>query len=50
MLPRLAAVIQDVGVIASGVFEGIGEDGHPVEGTLVVDGFGDLLGNPPQRA
>ena len=40
MLPRLAAVIQDVGVVAAGVFEGVGEDGQAVEGPFVIDGGG----------
>jgi hypothetical protein len=42
MLPRLSAVIQDVKVRATGFFEGIGQDRHSLEGTLVVDGLGYL--------
>jgi hypothetical protein len=41
MLPRLAAVIQDVGIVAARVFEGIGEDGQAVEGAFVIDGGGE---------
>jgi len=36
--PRPAAVAQDVGVVAAGVFERIGQNRHPVERTLRVDG------------
>ncbi len=43
MLAGLAAVIQNVGVGAAGFFKGIGQDGHTVEGTLIVDGLGDFL-------
>ena len=32
MLAGLAAMVQDVGVGAAGVFEGVGEDGEAVEG------------------
>src|SRR5262249_27144112 len=35
------AVAENVLVRAAGVFEGIGQDRHPVEGSLVVDGLGD---------
>src|SRR6266545_5147937 len=38
----LAAVSQDVDVVAPSVFEGVGENRHTVEGTLVVAGLGDL--------
>ena len=37
---RPAAVVQDVGVVAAGVFEGVGEDRQAVEGAVVVDGLG----------
>ena len=40
MLVWLAAVIQDVGVMAAGVLEGVGEDGHMVKGAVGVDGPG----------
>ena len=40
MLTRLAAVLKDIGVVAAGVFEGIGEDREAVEGAVVVDGLG----------
>lgn len=46
MLAGLAAVIQDIGVGTAGFFEGVGKDGHSVEGTVIVDG----LGNPLNRA
>jgi hypothetical protein len=36
---RLPAVVQDVGVVASGVLERIGQDRHPVECSLSVDAF-----------
>jgi len=39
MFPTASAVAQDVLVRAAGVFEGIGQDGQAVEGTLVVDGL-----------
>jgi len=42
MLPRLAAVVEDGPVRASGVLKGIGEDRHPVEGSVIVDGLCDL--------
>jgi len=35
---------------AAGIFQGVGEDGHAVEGTVVVDGPGegcDCGGQPP---
>jgi hypothetical protein len=41
MLPRLAAVVQEVFVVAPGVLESVGEDGHAVEGTLGVDAIGE---------
>jgi hypothetical protein len=31
MLARLPAVVQDVGIVTAGVFEGIGEDRQAVE-------------------
>src|SRR5262245_23171112 len=34
---RLPAVVQDVGVRATGIFQSVGEDWHPVEGSLVID-------------
>ena len=49
VLARLPAVVQDVGVVAAGVFEGVGEDGQAIEGTFVVDGLsqgGDVAGEP----
>ncbi len=41
MLPRPAAVVQDVFVVAAGVLKGVGEDGHVVEGTIGVDAIGE---------
>ena len=49
MFPWLAAVIEDVGVGATGVFEGVGEDRHAVEGTVGVNRGGegnDGVGEP----
>jgi hypothetical protein len=43
MLPWLAAVIQNVGIGATGFFQSISQDGHTVKGTLVVDALGYLL-------
>ena len=37
----LAAVVQDVGVGASSVFQGIAEDRHPIKSAVVVDGLGE---------
>jgi hypothetical protein len=49
MLTRLPAMVQDVGVVAAGVFEGVGEDGHSVKGAVVVDGLGQggSVSGPP---
>ncbi len=33
---------EDVGVVAAGVFEGVGKDGKAVEGTLFVDGLSEF--------
>src|SRR5437879_5828271 len=49
--PFAAAVREDVGVRATGVFQSISEDGELVEGTLFVDGlryFGDRALVPGQ--
>jgi hypothetical protein len=40
VLARLTAMVQDISIVATGVFEGIAEDRHALEGTLVVDGLG----------
>jgi hypothetical protein len=40
VIPRLAAVVQDVGIVAATFFESIGKDGHKVEGTYIVDALG----------
>jgi hypothetical protein len=45
-------MVQDVGVVAAGVFEGVGEDGQAVEGAVVVDGLGpggDVRRSPGRR-
>ena len=34
-----AAVLQHVRVVAAGFFQGVGENGQPVEGPLLVDGL-----------
>src|SRR4051794_19277095 len=34
---RLPAVVQDVGVVAAGVFEGVRQDRQAVEGTFFID-------------
>src|SRR4051812_43248989 len=51
MLTRLTAVVEDVFVVATGVLKCIGEDRHPVKGTLLVDVFGksDDGGSQPRR-
>jgi hypothetical protein len=43
VLPRLAAVEQDIRVRAAGFFEGIREDRQPVEDAILVDRGGDGL-------
>src|SRR5215472_5886316 len=40
MVPWLAAVVQDVGVVAACVFESIGQDRHIGEAAGIVDGLG----------
>lgn len=39
--PQSAAMIEDRRIIAAGVHEGIGEDRHAVEGTVLVDAARD---------
>jgi len=43
MLTGLAAVVEDIGIGAASVFEGVGEDGEAVEGAVSVDGIGEAL-------
>ena len=43
MLRRFPAVEQHIGVCAAGFFEGIREDGQPVERAILVDGGSDGL-------
>jgi hypothetical protein len=40
MLARLPAVVQDIGIVAAGVFESVSKDGEAVEGSVIVDGLG----------
>jgi hypothetical protein len=40
VLATLSAVTEDVGVIAAGGFERVGENREAVEGAVGVDGFG----------
>ena len=51
MLARLSAVVQDVRVIAAGVFQGIGQDRQAVEVAVVVDSCceGNDGGSAPGR-
>src|SRR5262249_51770074 len=45
----LAAMVQDSAIVAAGLFEGIAEYRHALEGALVVDGLGegdDVCGAP----
>src|SRR5262245_32137852 len=51
VLGRLPAVLEDVGVVAAGVFERVGEDWHPLEGAVIVDGLSesDGVGGAPGR-
>ena len=41
MRPRSPAVVEDIGILAPGILEGISEDREAVEGTLGVDTFGE---------
>jgi hypothetical protein len=41
MLATRTAVGQDVGVVATCVFQGVGQDRHQVEGSLIVDRLGE---------
>ncbi len=38
----LAAVVEDVLVVAAGYFEGVGQDGKAVKGSVVVDALGQI--------
>jgi len=40
MLTGLAAVGQDFGILATGLFKSVGQDGKMFEGTVLVDGLG----------
>src|ERR1700722_5220008 len=40
MLPRPAAVVEDVLVVAAGFFQGVGKKGHVGEAAVVVNGLG----------
>ena len=37
------AMCENVGVVAAGVFEGVGQDRHPLEGALVIDSQSNFL-------
>jgi hypothetical protein len=39
MRASTSTVLKNIGVRASGIFQGIGEDGKAVEGTLIVNGL-----------
>jgi len=41
MRSRSPAVVENFGILAPGILESVGEDRHPVEGTLDVDAFGE---------
>src|SRR5262249_31103142 len=49
MLARRAAMVQDIAIVAPGIFECIAENRHASEGTVVVDGLGqgDDVGGAP---
>src|SRR5262249_39651186 len=49
MFPRLPAVVQDIGLVAASVFEGVGEDGKAVVSFLVENrlGEGDYITRQP---
>src|SRR5262245_51022830 len=42
MLPRLSAVVQNVGLVATSLFQRVGQDGKAVEGPVIVDGLSHL--------
>jgi hypothetical protein len=42
MRPRPAAVVKDIGVVAPGLLEGVGQMRQAIEGLLVVDRMGEL--------
>jgi hypothetical protein len=39
VLTSATAMLKDVGIIAARVFQGVGENGHAIKGTVVVDGL-----------
>ncbi len=51
MFATLPAVFQEGGVLAAGVFEGVGEDGEAVEGSVLIDGLSqrDNIAGKPER-
>src|SRR5271154_6992159 len=51
MWPGASTMTQDVGVGTAGVFQSVGQDGQVVEGSVGVDGLGELLdgGGEPSR-
>jgi hypothetical protein len=42
MLACRAAMVKDFSVVTAGFFQGVGKDGYAVEGSVVVDGLGQL--------
>ncbi len=42
MLPRLAAMVQNVGVSAARFFQTVGQDGQAIEGPVLVDRLGQF--------
>src|SRR4051812_47354832 len=40
--PLSPAVLQDLGIGAACIFEGVGENGHPLESAFVVDRLGEV--------
>ncbi len=54
MQTGLAAVGQNVSIVAAGFFEGVSQDGEAVKGPVVVDALGDgahqpVVPEPPNR-
>ena len=45
-MPAAAAVTENVGIGAAGVFQGVGEKGEAVEGAIIVDELGHLGHGP----
>jgi hypothetical protein len=43
MLAGLAAVVQDVGIVAARFFQGVGQDRQTVKYPVIINGLGDSL-------